>query len=137
MIKQHILVADSEPVVAHLLGELLERSNSNYYVSVIHSGEEVLEILYDSEVDLLVTDPYLPGISGLELARWVRTCSPQTRTILTTAYGDDEIETQAHSLNISCCICKPFPIEELRGMVQQYLLKKLGQCSRGFHTSPG
>jgi CheY-like chemotaxis protein len=121
MIKQHILIADSEPAVTRLLSEALKRSNSNCLVSTVHSGEEVLEILCDSEVDLLVTDPYLPGISGLELVRWVRACSPQTRAILTTTYGDDEIEKQVHSLNVSCCVRKPFLIEELQGIIQQIL----------------
>jgi len=119
--KQHILIADGEPVVVHLLSELLERSNPNYCVSVVHSGEEVLEILYDSEVDLLVVDQYLPGISGLELIRWARTCSPQTRTILTITCSDDEIETQARCLDVSHCICKPSPVEEWQGVVQQVL----------------
>ena len=119
--KQHILIADSDFMVAHLLSELLERSNSNYCTSVVRSGEEALEMLRDSEVDILVADQFAPGISGLELVRRARACSPQTRAILSIVCGDDGIEAKARCLGVFHCLCKPFPPEELRSAVRKAL----------------
>ena len=119
--KQHILIADSDPTVAYLLSELLKRSNPNYCTRIAHSGEEALEMLRDSKVDILVTDQFAPGIRGLELIRQARTCSPQTRAILSIACGDDEIEAKARCLDVFHCLCKPFPTEELRSAVRKAL----------------
>jgi len=107
--------------VAFFLSKVLERSDRNYRVSVAHSGEKALEMLNGSSVDLLVTDLRMPGISGLELIRWVRAFSPQTRTILITAYGNDEVEAEARHLEAYRCITKPFAIGDFTRVVQDTL----------------
>jgi DNA-binding response OmpR family regulator len=122
MAKRYILVVDSEPTLSFLMGKALERSDPSYCVRVVRSGEETLEALCDLPVDLLVTGQHVPGISGLELIRWVRACSPQTRTILVTVRGDDEVESEAHCLKVSRCIRKPFHPEELQSGVQEVLM---------------
>ena len=119
--KQHILIADSDPTVAYLLSELLKRSNPNYCTRIAHSGEEALEILGGSKVDLLVADQFAPGISGLELLRRARTCNPQTRAILMTTYADRKVEAQARRLSACCCTYKLFSIEKLRSAVRKVL----------------
>lgn len=121
MIAKHILIADDEPKVAFFLGQSLERSNRDYRVTVVNSGEEALRELTRSKVDLLVTDLRMPGISGLELIRQVRTSSPHTRSILITAYGDDAVEAEARRLGASRYIAKPFDIELFITAVQESL----------------
>jgi len=121
MTTKHILIVDDEPRVAFFLSKTLEHSDRNYRVSVANSGEEALEMLDDSSVDLLVTDLRMPGISGLELLNWVRAFSPQTRTILITAYGDDEIEADSRRLEAYRYITKPFDIGDFARVVQEAL----------------
>ncbi len=115
---KHILIVDDEPKVAFFLRGALERSGGDFHVSTARSGEEALEVLESSEVDLLVTDLRMPGLSGLELIRWVRGTSPQTRTILITAYGDDEVEAEARRLEAYRYITKPFDIGDFTQAVQ-------------------
>jgi CheY-like chemotaxis protein len=121
MSTRQVLIVDDQPIVAFLLSKALERSNRNCHVSVAHSGEEALEMLNDSSMDLLVTDLRMPGISGLELIRWVQACSPQTRTILVTAYGNDEIEAEAHRLEVYRYMTKPVDIGDFMQVVQDAL----------------
>jgi CheY-like chemotaxis protein len=121
MAENHILIVDDEPKVAFFLSRALERSNRNYRVTIAGSGEEALEILGGSPVDVLVTDLRMPGISGLELIRWARASSPETRSILITAYGSEEIESQAYSLRASRYITKPFDIKQFTSAVQDAL----------------
>ena len=104
---KHILIMDDEPKVAFFLRSALERSEGDFQVSTARSGEEALEVLDGSEVYLLVTDLRMPGLSGLELIRWVREASPQTRTILITAYSDNEVEAEARRLEAYRYITKP------------------------------
>jgi CheY-like chemotaxis protein/predicted regulator of Ras-like GTPase activity (Roadblock/LC7/MglB family) len=116
-----ILIVDDEPRVALFLSKALERLNPAYQVSVAHSGEEALQALNRSQVDLLVTDLRMPGISGLELIRWVRAASPQTRTILITAYGSDDVEAEARRLEASRYITKPFSVDDFARAVEEAL----------------
>jgi CheY-like chemotaxis protein len=121
MANSHILIVDDEPRVAFFLSKSLEHTKQDYHISAAHSGEEALEILNRASVDLLVTDLRMPGISGLELMRWVRASSPQTRTILITAYGNDEVEAEAHRLEAYRYITKPFNLDEFAQAVQEAL----------------
>lgn len=118
---EHVLIVDDEPNVALYLSEALEGADHDYQVSIAQTGEEALEIMEESTVDLLVTDLRMPGISGLELIRWVRASSPNTRTILITAYGDDEVEAEARRLEAYRYLTKPFDIGDFRQAVQEAL----------------
>jgi len=121
MTTRHILVVDDEPRVAFFLSKALEHADQDYSVSVAHSGEEALDILNHSPVDLLVTDLRMPGISGLQLMHWVRVSSPKTRTILITAYGNDEVEAEAHRLEAYRYITKPFSLDAFTQVAQEAL----------------
>ena len=118
---QHILIVDDDSMVALSLSKMLKHSNENYDVSVAHSGEEALNVLNVWPVDLLITDLCMPGISGLELIRQTQTFSPQTRTILITAYGDGSVEAEARRLSVYRYIAKPFHIEVLLDTVEEIL----------------
>lgn len=117
----HVLIVDDEPRVAHYLSETLEGPDYPYRVSVAQSGEEALKILQESSVDLLVTDLRMPGMSGLELMRWMRELSPGTRSILITAYGNDEVEAEARHLEAYRYLTKPFSIADFRQAVEDAL----------------
>jgi DNA-binding response OmpR family regulator len=121
MTARHILIVDDEPNVATSLGKVLEHSDQGYRVSIVHSGEEALELLDHSPVDLLITDLRMPGITGLDLIRWVKASSPQTRTILITAYGNDEAEVEARRLEVYRYVTKPFDVGDFVQTVQEAL----------------
>lgn len=118
---EHVLIVDDEPRVARYLSETLDGPDYPYRVSVAQSGEEALEVLQVSPVDLLVTDLRMPGMDGMELMRWVQAFSPATRTILITAYGSDDVEAEAHRLEAYAYLTKPFSIADFRQAVEHAL----------------
>jgi CheY-like chemotaxis protein len=117
----HILVVDNEPSAAAFMGESLEHSHWNCQVSVARSADEALEVLDASSVDLVVADLRTPGIRGLELIRQVRTSSPQTRTVLITAYGNDEAGAEAHRLEAYRIITEPLETLDFTWAMQEAL----------------
>jgi CheY-like chemotaxis protein len=121
MTSKHILVVDDEPRVAFFLSKALEHADEEHRVDIAHSGEEALEILNRTPIDLLVTDLRMPGISGLELMRWVKASSPRTRVILMTAYGNDDVENEAHRLEAYRYITKPFSLDAFTKVAQEAL----------------
>ena len=121
MVAKHILIVDDKSRVAFFLSQTLERLNQSYCVSVTHSGEEAMEILGSSAVDLLITDLCMPGINGLELIRWVRASSPHTHAILITAHDNDEAKEEIHCLDACRYLTKPFNVDEFIQLVQEAL----------------
>ena len=60
-----------------------------YRVIEAHSGRRALDILQSSvDVDLLITDQAMPGMTGLELIRQVRTLRPTLPILLATGYAE-------------------------------------------------
>jgi len=59
------------------------------------SGGEALEIIRREPVSVLITDLVMPGMSGIDLLRASRSLSPETETVLMTAYGTVENAVEA------------------------------------------
>ena len=118
---KRILIVDDEDIVAFFLMEGLKGLGDEYEVRTSASAELALEQLSQTPFDLAVIDYRLPGISGLDLIKQLQDISPQTQTIVITAYSSPELEAQAHQLHTARYLEKPFPIQELMCTVQEVL----------------
>lgn len=118
---KRILIVDDEAIVAFFLMEGLKELDTQYDVRTAGSAESALELVDRTSFDLAVIDCRLPGSSGLDLIQTLQKASPQTQTILITAYGSPEVEEQARHLQARYYLEKPFPIQELLLAVRQVL----------------
>ena len=89
--------------------------------TAVNSGAEALEELKRHHYNLMITDLRMPKMDGLELLRRVRQLSPETKTILVTAYGTSEVWEEARRLDISRSLAKPTRITDLLQAVRQAL----------------
>jgi DNA-binding response OmpR family regulator len=83
----HILVVDDEAAIRITLEALLRRCG--YRVTLAVSGEQALEAIAAQPFDLVLTDLILGGISGIEVAKYVRASQPDTPILLMT--GSDRL----------------------------------------------
>jgi DNA-binding response OmpR family regulator len=118
---KRILIVEDEPKVGFFLKESLESLHRGYNVLHVESGEAALAEIDRQRVELLVTDLRMPGMSGLDLLNRVREVSPDTRSILITAYGNDEVESESRRLKAAHYFTKPFQIDEFTAAVQNLL----------------
>jgi CheY-like chemotaxis protein len=121
MEKYRILIVDDEPKVAFFFQKNLEMMEAGYEVTAVNSGQAALTELQKRPFDLLITDLRMPQMDGLELLRQVRAKSPQTKTILVTAYGSEDVWEQARQLEISQALSKPLKIPDLLTAVRRAL----------------
>ena len=126
-----ILVVDDEPKVAFFFQQHLELGEKRYTAKAVNSGLEALSELKRHHYDLLITDFNMPQMDGLELLRRVREISPETKTILVTAYGTDEVWEEARRLEIGRALSKPIRIPDLLQAVRQTLLGTGEEMARG------
>ncbi len=121
MSQQRILIVDDEERVADALSRVLSHpQGGNYLVDSCSSGEAALWKLQETCPDLLITDLRMPGISGLELLERAHQLSPNTRSLLITAFGAPEVEAQVLRL-ANAYLPKPFTLATFLQTIQQAL----------------
>jgi DNA-binding NtrC family response regulator len=121
MMPKRILIVDDETRVAFFLQEGLRGLGAEFEVSTTESAESALEQIEREPVDLAVIDFRLPGLNGLDLIARLQCLSPQTQTILITAYSSPELEDAAYHLHARRYLAKPFAIQDLMSTVQEAL----------------
>ena len=106
-----ILIIDDEDVLQDVLTSLLRREG--YSTLSARSGEEGLAILQQEEVDLVLLDLMLPGISGKEVLEKIRHSHPEQVIIVITAFSSIEGAIEAMQRGAFHYIPKPFKNEEV------------------------
>lgn len=114
-----ILVVEDEVRIARLLQ--IELECEGYRVSIAGSGHQGLEMYQEQQPDLLLLDVMLPGFSGIELLRRIRSGDPDTPVLLLTAKSSVEDKVSGLDLGANDYITKPFQIEELLARVRAAL----------------
>ncbi len=109
---QRVLIVEDESKVAFFLQESLEALEQGPQVVSVPSAEEALHELAYTSFEVLVTDLRMPGMNGLELIRRAQEMQPGITTILITAYGSDEVQTEAAQLGVFHYFTKPFHIDD-------------------------
>jgi two-component system, cell cycle sensor histidine kinase and response regulator CckA len=100
-----ILLADDDASARNSMQRILR--NAGYSVLPAPGGKRALQIFADhsGDIDLLVADWMMPGMSGRELADRLRRQKPGLRVLLISGYQDDQAESAAPSVKL---IRKPF-----------------------------
>ena len=121
MSKKRILVVDDEEDILELLNFNLTKEG--HQVICTMTGEEALEITRTKAPDLLVLDLMLPGINGLEVAKFLKN-DPETREIpivMLTAKGEESDIVAGLELGADDYVTKPFSPRILAARVKGVL----------------
>jgi DNA-binding response OmpR family regulator len=115
----HILLVEDEIKLARFIE--LELESEGYRVSVAHDGMSGLSLARESEPDLAILDWMMPGLTGVELCRRLRSTGIKIPVILLTA--KDEVEDRVTGLDAGAddYLVKPFSIEELLARIRAHL----------------
>ena len=119
MAAQHILLVEDEIKLARFIE--LELQSEGYRVTVAHDGMSGLSLARESEPDLAILDWMMPGLTGVELCRRLRSTGIKIPVILLTA--KDEVGDRVTGLDAGAddYLVKPFSIEELLARIRAHL----------------
>ncbi|MEF2146572.1 MAG: sigma-54 dependent transcriptional regulator [Desulfovibrionaceae bacterium] len=109
--KANILILDDEKNYLLVLESVLE--DEGYSVTALSSPEMGLAYLEDSEVDVIVTDMKMPGLTGQDVLEHVKKSYPHIPVLIMTAFGSIESAVEAMRIGAFDYITKPFNNEEL------------------------
>jgi len=114
-----ILIIDDEPHLPHQFARFLRKHG--YEVYTASDGEMGLQELQRNNIDLVLLDLRLPGMSGLEVLTHVRKSDQELPVIILTAFGDVQSAVTAMKLGASDYLLKGFDLDELLLVVQRAL----------------
>jgi DNA-binding NtrC family response regulator len=114
-----ILVVDDQEPHRELMRDAL--TAQGYVVETAAAGDEALERIQQHRFDLVLTDQLMPGISGIELMRELRTRRPELPVVIVTAHGTVDTAVNAMKAGATDYIQKPFTPEELLIVVRRVL----------------
>ncbi|HOX42362.1 MAG TPA: ATP-binding protein [Myxococcota bacterium] len=119
-----LLVVDDNPDVLRFLEQVL---GATYDLWPVQDGERALALLEAQRHDLVVCDVMMPGMSGLELCRRVKT-NPRLQDIpvlLLTARSADEGRIEGHQVGADHYLTKPFHPAELLAAIEALLARRV------------
>jgi CheY-like chemotaxis protein len=87
----------------------------------VSTADEALAEISRHIPDLVITDVRMPGLNGLDLARYVRQTYPETKVIVVTGYSTRDIERTALALSVTALLKKPFGLDTLGEIVRKTL----------------
>ncbi len=118
-LKIRLLIVDDEPGICLVLKEWL--TQTGFICQTASSGVEALEILQEHEVDAIISDLSMPGMSGLELLIEVRKTYPHTAFLMATGVGDIRLGIQAMKQGADDYLMKPFQLDAVEASVARAL----------------
>ncbi|MCJ7842479.1 response regulator transcription factor [Lederbergia sp. NSJ-179] len=119
MSKPRILIVEDEEKIARVLE--LELTYEGYETVKVHDGLEGSTMFLKEEWDLILLDVMLPGLSGIEILRRIRSNGSSVPVILLTAKDSVEDKVAGLDLGANDYITKPFQIEELLARIRAAL----------------
>ncbi len=120
--QKQVLVVDDETTILLAFKKILQKPGIN--VDTAENINDVKGLLNKTCYDAVITDLRLSGVSGeegLEVIRYAKECNPDTKVILMTAYGNQDVMKKAYSLGAAFYFEKPVSINVLKDA-----LKNLG-----------
>ena len=83
------VLADDHAVVRAGIRQFLEAAGGIQVVAEVDDGLAAVEAVKAHAPDVVVLDIQMPGMTGIEVTRWVRASAPQTGVLILSAFDDD------------------------------------------------
>ena len=130
-----VLAVDDEPMIRQFLALMLPSAGCKVFMA--GSAAEALRIANGEgghEIDLLVTDLWMPGMSGTELATELQTTHPGIKTLIISGDTGANIAAEAIGLSNSAWLPKPFQFAALCAAIRG-LFETESAASRSHDTA--
>ncbi|HOE90931.1 MAG TPA: sigma-54 dependent transcriptional regulator [Candidatus Cloacimonadota bacterium] len=118
--QKQILIADDESLIRDFIASFFDSipDYNECKLDMAVNGEDAIAKIKNKKYDLIFTDLKMPIKTGLDVLKFVAENSPETDTVLLTAYGGPESAAQAMAYGAYEYITKPISLEELEMIVK-------------------
>jgi two-component system response regulator MtrA len=116
-----ILVVEDDPDIGSVLQSFCQQLG--YRSHVVSAGQDAIESFREDRPNLMLLDLMLPGVSGFEVCRAIRSFDPLTPIIIISARGDTADLVVALDRGADDYLIKPFKLRELEARMATQLRK--------------
>ncbi|MBI4928560.1 MAG: response regulator [Anaerolineae bacterium] len=125
MSAKRILIIDDARDVGRMYQQALRTALPNIPISYVPSAEEAMVEVTAFKVDLMIVDIRLPGMSGFDLVRRVRSRQPSIKVMMITGMSlDGDIQRQSREVGASRLLAKPVSVGDFIAAVQEVLAEE-------------
>jgi DNA-binding NarL/FixJ family response regulator len=89
------IIADDHFLLRQVIRTILEKADDIEVIGEAGDGLEAIKLVESLAPDLLVTDITMPGLNGIEAAKWVQARSSTTRVLIISVHLDNVMVQQA------------------------------------------
>ena len=119
MLAPAVLIVEDEPLLLMIAAETMR--DAGYSVFEAGEGQSALSILHaHPDIDLLLSDIKMPGMSGYQLAEAGMALRPNLKVLLMTGYAQDPVPTGMADAGVRV-LYKPFDIDRLPALANEIL----------------
>jgi CheY-like chemotaxis protein len=116
---QGILIAEDVKSTRMVMRRVLERICKDTPIDEAEDGEQVLEMYFAQQPNLIFLDVHLPKINGWGILSYIRRVDQKTKIVLVTASKEPEDVLKALELGADGFMGKPFDTEELTELLRR------------------
>lgn len=115
-----VLIVEDDPMVAEFNKHYLEQVGGFSLQGIAGSVDEGLKLLEQKEIDLILLDIFMPGLSGLELLSQIRKMGKGVDVIVVSAAADSHSIRKALQYGAVDYLIKPFEFDRFREALATY-----------------
>ena len=119
MSKGTVLIVDDEQAIRESLSLVLE--DEGYTCLCAADGSKALEIITGQKIDILITDVHMPKMDGLQLLLATKKSSPNTHSIVITAYSETDNAIKSLHMGASGYLIKPLDFDDVIKRVNELI----------------
>lgn len=131
MLFNNILIVDDDDSFLNIYKKIFTRKK--YNVITTNSANQAIEIVKNNEFDILITDMYMPELTGIDLIKKVKQLAPNIEIILVTGNGSIENAVKAIKEGAYTYIEKPIDFEELFSNISK--IQEYKKIKNNFHDN--
>ncbi|MBQ4517056.1 MAG: response regulator [Clostridia bacterium] len=115
-----VLIVDDEITICRGLEKYISKFFCEFSViATLNSGEEAMDYIRSHEVDLVLSDIKMLGVSGLDLAKMIYEEYPHIQVILISGYSNFDYAKQAIQYHVVDYLTKPINFQELKMRLEE------------------
>ncbi|MCK5545557.1 MAG: response regulator [Desulfobulbaceae bacterium] len=113
-----ILIVDDDPGMVQTMNYIL--TEKGYEVMTAKDGFEAVERVKEKAFDVVLTDIKMPGMNGVELLKEINRLSPETTTVMMTAYTLPDLVEEAKREGALAILPKPLDLDKVTALVEGF-----------------
>lgn len=119
-----ILIIEDEQSIRRVLKKIISEENKTYEVDEAEDGLEGLEMIQNTDYDLILCDIKMPKADGVEVLEKVRKLKPEIPVVMISGHGDLDVAVQTMRIGAFDYISKPPDLNRLLNTVRNALDRK-------------